>query len=391
MISFEEAISRVTQTARVLGTESVDFQQSLGRVLAQDIRSDMDMPPFDKSTMDGYACKSEDLPNHLEIIEIIPAGHFPKKEIGKNQCAKIMTGAPVPLGADTVIMVEHTEILSDGKIRFTKEKSKPNISKRAEDVYFGDVVLAKGTRISAKHIPVFAGVGATKIEVFKRPTVAVISTGDELVEPNIQPNNSQIRNTNAYQLLAALAELNIETNYIGIAKDTKQCTSDFILKALQSADIILLSGAVSKGDYDFVPEVLKDFGIEILFHGIQVKPGQHTIFGTSDKKWFFGVPGNPVSAFVQFEFLIKPLIFKIMGRNYDEKYLHLPLGEDFVRREASRKSFEPIIINSEGYVHRIPYNGSAHINALSYADGFMVFEKGITQLSKNQLVDVRQI
>ncbi len=391
MIIFEKAYDEVLKTAQTIGIEQINFMKSVGRVLAEDIKSDINMPPFDKSAMDGYACRHADLANELEVVELIPAGSFPSKTIGKNQCAKIMTGAPVPQGADTVIMVEFTEKLPNGNIRFNKTTSSSNICKFAEDIRVGDIVLKKGTLIEAKHIPVLATVGAVDIQVFKKPVVAIIPTGDELVEPNIKPEKGQIRNSNAYQLMAAVADLGLDYNYYGIAEDTRESVENLIKKASAEADIIILSGAVSMGDFDFVPVVLKNIGIDIKFHGVAVKPGKKTIFGTSGKQWFFGAPGNPVSTYVQFEILIKPLIYKIMGCDCEPQNLKLKLAENISRKRAGRKSFEPVRILEDGRVKCLQYHGSAHINALTDADGLLIFEKGVTELNENALVDVRQI
>ncbi|MBN2639887.1 MAG: molybdopterin molybdotransferase MoeA [Bacteroidales bacterium] len=391
MIPYEEAYDLIINSTCRLGLETIDFQESLHRILAEDIISDLEMPPFNKAAMDGYACRKEDLQNTLEVIEIIPAGYSPKKEVGENQCAKIMTGAPVPVGADTVIMIEYTKNIDDNHIRFTRSDSKSNICLVGEDVKKGEVLLKKGTSIKAKHIPVLAMVGAVLVSVYKQPKVTVVSTGNELVEPHIKPNSSQIRNSNAYQMIAQLAEMKLPVQYLGIAKDTKEDTEVMLHKAMKESDTIIMSGAVSMGDYDFVPEVLKESGFKIHFHGVATKPGKKTIFATKDSKWFVGVPGNPVSAFVQFELLIKPLLMGIMGKKYKPKFYPFVLQESFHRKHTERKSFEPIIINPDNTVRLIEYHGSAHINALSYADGLMVVEKGVSEIKVGEKVDVRLI
>ncbi len=391
MIHFEEALKLIVSSAYTLGTKHINYKLSIGKVLAQDIKSDINMPPFNKSAMDGYACRKSDLSNLLEVIEIIPAGVSPTKKVGKNQCSKIMTGAPVPEGADTVIKIEDTENISKEIIKFTKEKSKKNICYLGEDVKTNDIVLQKGTIIRDKHIPVFATVGATEIEVFKAPTVAVISTGNELVEPNIKPNPSQIRNSNAHQMLVQAQGMGVDIVYIGIAKDTLESTREMLLKAMEQADIIIVSGAVSMGDFDFVPVVLKNLCIDIKFHGVHTKPGKRTVFGTGNNKWFVGVPGNPVSAFVQFEMLIKPLIYKIMGSDYKTKTYKLSMHKPYKRRKALRKAFIPIKITNDGTIEQIDYHGSAHINSLTYADGLMIVESGVTEINKGDFVYVRPI
>ncbi|MBN2615852.1 MAG: molybdopterin molybdotransferase MoeA [Bacteroidales bacterium] len=391
MIPYEEAYEQVINSTFRLGIEIVDFQNSLNRILAEDIVSDLNMPPFNKAAMDGYACRKEDLQNVLEVIEIIPAGATPKKRVGKNQCSKIMTGAPVPEGSDTVIMVEYTEEVDETHIRFTQQDSKSNICLLGEDVVKGDVLLKKGTCIKEKHIPVLAMTGAVHIKVYKQPKVAIVSTGNELVEPQVTPDTSQIRNSNAYQMLAQIGTLNLPVQYLGIAADTLEDTETMLQKAIHQSDVIIMSGGVSMGDYDYVPRVLKQAGFKIHFHGVATKPGKKTIFATTANQWFVGVPGNPVSAFVQFELLIKPLLMGIMGKIYKPDFYKFTLQQDFFRKNAGRKSFEPVVVHSDGSVTPMEYHGSAHINALTYADGLMVVERGITQIKKGEKVDVRLI
>lgn len=391
MIPFEEALEIVLQSAKTLGVEKSDFMRSVGKVLAEDILSDTNMPPFNKSAMDGYACRHQDIANELTVVEKIAAGSFPKIKLKKNECTKIMTGAPVPEGADTVIMVEHTRQLSDNKIIYLKEDSASNICKLAEDVKQGDVVLKKGTIIQPRHIPVLASVGAMGVLVYKSPKVAVISTGNELVEPDFKPGPSQIRNSNAYQIIAQAQQLGLEVEYLGLAKDTMEDTRRILNKACLTADVIILSGAVSMGDFDFVPSVLKEMEVKILFHGVRTKPGKRTIFGTGEKRWFVGLPGNPVSSYVQFEMLVKPLIYKIMGANYHAPVYRIPIFKDYHRKKAVNKAFEPVIITEDGKVKQVEYHGSAHIHALSYAQAFMIIEQGVATLKKGDLVDVRPI
>ncbi len=391
MILFENALKMALQTGKTLGIEKIDFMSSVGKVLAEDIQSDINMPPFDKSAMDGYACRHQDIGNKLTVIETIAAGYFPKKQIQKNECAKIMTGAPVPKGADTVIMVEHTRKLSENKIIYLGDSSASNVCKLAEDVKKGDVVLKKGTLLQPRHIPVLASVGATEVLVYKSPKVAIISTGNELVEPRFKPESSQIRNSNAYQLISQARQLGLEAEYMGIAKDTMEDTRKILVEACRKADIIILSGAVSMGDFDFIPLVLKEMKINVLFHGVQTKPGKRTIFGISENKWFIGLPGNPVSTFVQFEMLVKPLIYKIMGTGYQTPVYRMPLNDDYHRKKAIRKAFEPVVFTEDGKVKQVEYHGSAHIHSLSYAQAFMVIEPGVNTIKKGELADVRPI
>jgi molybdopterin molybdotransferase len=391
MISFDEARKLVLDTDLVLGTERIPFNQSLNRVLAEDIHSDMMMPPFDKSAVDGYACRREDLGNELKIVEIIPAGKSPKKKIGINQCAKIMTGAPLPEGADAVIIIEDTVETVLGKIRYQKEKVKDNICYRGEDIKEGETVLFRSTLIKPQHIAVMAATGNTNPLVYKKVRIAVISTGDELVEPESKPGLSQIRNSNAHQLKSQIESINMIADYMGIASDDEESTQKMITHALERNDIVLLTGGVSMGDYDYVPKVLEDIGVQIKFDSIAVQPGRPTVFGKRDKQFVFGLPGNPVSAFVQFELLVKPLIYKLSGHQYKPVELMLTVGKEYSRRKSTRLSWIPVKIGNGSEVIPVEYHGSAHINALTEASGLISLKPGETLLKKGEQVHVRQI
>ena len=390
MIKQEEAFKIIEQSAYTLGTELIPFQNSLGKILAENIYSDMDMPPFDKSAVDGYACRKQDLENDLEILEVIPAGYAPSKIIGPNQCSQIMTGAAVPEGADFIVMVEHTEIVND-KIKVVQIKNNSNICLIGEDLKAEDLVLKSGTLIKAQHIPVLASVGKTFIQVNRQVKVSVISTGDELVEPHLTPQISQIRNSNAAQIMAQLQQIGINGRYIGIAKDSPESTRKMLEEALDSSDMVLLSGGVSMGEFDFVPAILEEKGIEILFKSLAVQPGRPTVFGKKEKQFFFGLPGNPVSSFVQFELLVKPLLYKIMGHTFEPLRLKMPMGVELRRKNTKRKSYYPVYFNENGEVMPVEYNGSAHIHSYVKADGMIFIHIGEASLQKGQLVDVRPI
>jgi molybdopterin molybdotransferase len=390
MITIEKAYNIVLNNAYTLETEKVEFIHSLGRILAEDVKSDIEMPPFDKSAMDGYACRREDLKNTLEIIEVIPAGKYPEKEIGENQCAKIMTGAPVPKGADCVVPVEISEEIKERTVKVIEISNKNNISYQGEDVKKGDKVLEKGIKIGAQHIAVFAAVGYTNVLVYKQPKVGVISTGDELVEPQNKPSLSQIRNSNGYQLLAQVDACGAIANYIGIADDTFDDTYEKVTKALSENDIVLLTGGVSMGSFDFVPKVLEKAGVKIDFDAIAVKPGKPTTFGMAGKKFCFGLPGNPVSSYMQFDLLVKPLIYTLMGQDYRPLDIQMPMGINYQRRNAKRKAYFPVIIKN-GEIFPVDYHGSAHIHALSLAHGIASIEIGKQEIMKGEMIHVRQI
>jgi molybdopterin molybdotransferase len=390
MITFEEAYKIVIQSSITTDVANVSLEDAVGRVLAGNIFSDTAMPPFDKSAVDGYACRRSDLGEALEVIEEIPAGRKPMKVIEKGCCAKIMTGAMVPEGADTVIMVEFTEQVANDKIRFTGTTTSANICYAGEDVKLGQLVLTKGTFLRPQDIAILASVGEASPQVYLKPIVGVISTGDELVEPHVKPGLSLIRNSNASQTIAQIKNAGATPIYFGIAKDTEDSTRELLTKAFNNSDITLLTGGVSMGDYDYVPKVMQDLNIHILFKSLAVQPGRPTVFGTKPGKFIFGLPGNPVSSFVQFEMLVKPLIYKMMGNIFEPPVIKLPMGETFWRRKTSRKTLLPVKIK-EGQVFPVDYHGSAHIHAYSFADGILAMEIGKSEIIKGELVDVRQI
>ncbi|MHC4499869.1 MAG: molybdopterin molybdotransferase MoeA [Planctomycetota bacterium] len=249
MLTFEQALEIVLGSAREPCTERVDISRALGRVLAEDVKSDMDMPPFNKAAMDGYACRRQDLANELAVIETIPAGRPSEKTIGANLCAKIMTGSMVPEGADCVIMKEYVEISGADMIRFVGEKTADNICVRGEDVKAGDVVLRKGTMLRAQHIAVLASVGCVEPAVAKTPRVGVIATGDELVEPAAMPGPSQIRNSNGFQLAAQVESMGLAASNYGVVRDTAVAMDSMFRKAFVGNEVVVVSGGVSVGDY----------------------------------------------------------------------------------------------------------------------------------------------
>ncbi len=239
--------------------------------------------------MDGFACREADLHMELEMIEVLAAGEIPKKKIETGECTKIMTGAMIPQGADCVIMVEDTEITAEGKIRYTKierknievceacapssKKTNKNICFLGEDVKLGEEVLKKGVVLKPQHLPILASAGCANPLVYKKVSVGIIATGSELVEPHEKPGLSQIRNSNASQLVAQVMACGALPNYYGIAEDVEETTKNVLQKAVSENDLVLLTGGVSMGDFDFVPLIMKELGFEILFDSIAVQPG----------------------------------------------------------------------------------------------------------------------
>ena len=391
METFDKAYEIVIASATALPNERVGLADALGRILAEDIASDMDMPPFNKSAMDGFACRRRDLGNKLEVVETIAAGYTPKESIGPNQCASIMTGAVVPEGADCVIMKEYVEAVAENTVRFVAEKTADNICRKGEDVRAGDVVLHKGTRIGPQHIAVLASVGRAEPLVAKRPRVGVIATGNELVEPADKPGPSQIRNSNSFQLAAQVEKAGaVVTNY-GIAKDTSGNIDGMLKRALDENDVVLVSGGVSVGDFDLVPGILKQNNVKLLFEKIAVKPGRPTVFGISEKGYCFGLPGNPVSTFVLFELLVKPFLFKLMGCDYKSAAFSAPLARTVLRKKPDRDSWMPVVLTESHEAAPVEYHGSAHINALCDAQGLICIPVGTKEIQRGTVVTVRQI
>ncbi len=392
MITQEKALSIILEeSVPISSTEKVSISKALNRILAMDIVSDIDMPPFDKSAMDGYACKILDIKYPMEILETIAAGVNPSKTITNGTCSKIMTGAPIPNGADTVIMIEYTNLDGNNQVVFTKDKTSSNICLKGEDFRKGDILLSKGILIKPANIPVFATAGLLDIEVVKQLKVGVISTGNELVEPNEKLSVGKIRNSNAYQIIAQSQEIGAITEYYGIAEDTLESTIEKIEAASKSCNIILLSGGVSAGDFDFVPDAIIKCGFDIKFKSIAVQPGRPTLFAKKGNIYIFGLPGNPVSSFIQLELLVKPLYYRLLSHNFQAKEIQIPYGTSYHRKKTERKAWLPIFINSQGIAMPVEYNGSAHINAYINANAIMSVEIDIGEINKGDLVHARLI
>jgi molybdopterin molybdotransferase len=388
MILFEDALHIALSKAQQNGIETVKFDKAVGRVLAQNVVSDMDMPPFDKAAMDGFAIRESEINQELNIIETVAAGQTPTKNVLPGTATRIMTGAPVPKGADFVIQVELSETTCNNMVAFAS-KPKNNIIYKGSDVKTDDVVLGKGQKLDARHIAVLASVGCTQIEVYKQPLVGIISTGDEIVEPEQKPSISQIRNSNGHQLIAQVIESNAIPKYYGIVKDDYELTRQAIENGMTECDVLLLTGGVSMGDFDFVPKIMADLGIEILFNKVAVQPGKPTTFGVKGNKVIFGLPGNPVSSYIQFDILVKPFLYKTMGLMASDLQIKLPLGKSYSRKKVERSAYIPVKIDKNGKVFPSDYHGSAHIYSLPQSDALAIIPKGVKELNEGELVDVR--
>jgi len=389
MIALKQALQMVLNAARPLGTERLDMGDALGHILAEDIIADSDMPPFDRATVDGYACRRADLGGLLTVIETIPAGFAPAKTVRPNRCAKIMTGAAVPRGADCVVMVEQTEAAGENTIRFTGEQTDDNITRKATFIRAGQVVLPKGSRLGPVHTAILASVGHVRPLVAKRPKVAVIASGDEVVPATATPSPYQIRNSNSPQLMSQLQAMGVMAHDYGIVKDVESEIDSTLKEALASNDVVLISGGVSMGDFDFVPAVLRRNHVRLLFEKVAVKPGKPTVFGLAERAYCFGLPGNPVSTFVVFELIVKPFLYRLMGHDYSPVCVQMSVDEPVTRKDTDRQAWIPVKLTSQTSVRPVQYHGSGHILALCEADGLINMEIGVGRIEKAAAVNVR--
>ncbi|MDR4506687.1 MAG: molybdopterin molybdotransferase MoeA [Candidatus Brocadiaceae bacterium] len=395
MISVDTAIQIVTSQAHPLSPRVISFDTALGYCLAQDVQSDIDMPPFNRSAMDGYAVIAEDTlhaPVELTIIEEIAAGAMPAKTVTRGHTSKIMTGASVPEGADAVIKIEETENPSaENKVKILTTVTKgKNISNRGEDIQLGQTVLCKGQLIRPQEIGILATVGKSRVEVFPAPAVGVISTGDELVDVDCKPSGGQIRNSNSYSLAAQARSLKAEVEILGTVKDQKEKIASLMQKGLKK-DILILSGGVSMGKYDHVGDVMKDIGIQIFFEKVALKPGKPVIFGRKDKTLVFALPGNPVASFVTFELFIYPAIRKMMGFNTLHRTILQASLEKEILTRRKRREFRPALLSRKGNAWSVlpaEWHGSADLLATTRANCLLIIREEAEKLSAGQTVEV---
>ena len=391
MLAFADALDVVLKSAWPIGSERVGFRHSINRILAEDVCSDIDTPAFDRSMVDGFACRREDLGNGLNVIETIKAGVTPTRRIVRGQCAKIMTGAMVPQGADCVVMVELARSRGGDVVEFASGQTGDNICRKGRDLKAGQVVLRKGSRIRAQHVAVLASVGQAEVAVAKRPRVGIIATGGELVEPEVKPVVSQIRNSNSAQLAAQVEEAGGIVRDYGMVGDNPAEIDSRVKTAMKDSDVVIVSGGVSVGDFDYVPEILRKNNVELLFEKVSIKPGKPTVFGIWKGGCCFGLPGNPVATFVVFELLVKPFLYKLMGHQYLPVVVPKPVGEAIGGADKERQSWVPVRIAEDGTVRAVEYHGSADVVAMCRADGLVCIDAGARRFEAGAVIDVRLI
>jgi molybdopterin molybdotransferase len=384
VVSYADASRIVREHADGLAghaPHSTSLLDALGMVLAEPVRADRDQPPFPRSTRDGFACRAGDLASGqaLKVTGEIRAGEAAARPVKAGEAVEIMTGAPVPPGADCVVMVEHVQ-LDDGMLRLVQERSivpGENIVPRGAEARAGEVIVPQGTRISTAQVAAAAACGAAQLSVFARPRVAIVATGDELVEVDQKPLIHQIRNSNSYSLAAQVLAAGARSVRLAIARDERDPLEAIIRTALQS-DLVLLSGGVSMGKYDLVEEVLLSLGAEFFFTGALIQPGKPVVFGrlpVEDRPiYFFGLPGNPVSTMVTFSLFVDPLLGALCGETgRGPRFVQARLAHD-VQVKTGLTRFLPAILRSTAgpTVETVAWQGSGDIASTSRSNCFLV-------------------
>lgn len=415
MIKVEEALKTILETIKILEPETVGLVDSLGRILTEDIHSDLDIPAFDNSAMDGYAVKSlntagasKNEPKTLEVTADLKAGQITKKILDDNQAIRIMTGAAIPHGVDSVVMVEDTLSVDsrrptvDGRrmrdegqkeyVRILKEaKSGENIRKAGEDIKKGELVIQKGTLLKSAHIGILASLGKTKIKVTRKPKVAVLATGDEVVDIDEKLLPGKLRNSNTYALCSQIVNCEGIPKNLGIARDKPEQLEEKIKEGLD-CDLILTSGGVSIGDYDLVKFILAKMGTNIKFWQVAMRPGKPLVFGTIQEIPIVGLPGNPVSSMVSFEVFVRPALLKMLGQKSDDrKEVDAVLEENIAKKKGIRYFLRAHTWWDEGiYLTRTTGpQGSGILKSMALANSLIILPEEEESIEKGTRVTVR--
>lgn len=373
MIPLDEAITIVDNRLcnSESGVETVSAGEALGRVLAEDQFSGVELPPFDKALRDGFAVPANGKRDEYRIVETIPAGKIPSRPLGPGEAARIMTGAAVPEGAAGIIKVEDTET-SGETVRILQHSGPPNISPKAEDVREGDRIMVKGTLIQSHHVATLVSCGIREIPVARRLRVCILCTGSEIVDDFSLLGPGKIMNSNGPMLSALVREFGMETALEKTVPDDLDDTVQAVKEALPESDIVIISGGVSMGDYDYVLPALAELGLEVHFSKVRIKPGKPVTFASGGGKTVFGLPGNPVSVYLSFHMFVLRAAALMSGAVPRTRSMLLALAVDHERQQAGRRGFIPAAVDPEGRLHPVEYHGSAHIRVLNEADGFFV-------------------
>lgn len=399
MLSYEDARRKVIEVAaglrRIPAREKIKLQNSTGRILAQEIVADRDYPPFDRSTRDGFAVSEADCREvgaKLRVIGEIAAGGAFAGTVGGGECVQIMTGAAVPQGANAVVMIEHTRAGSQTNEMVIDRAAEAgmNIVPRGSESRVEDVLLRAKTRIGYAEIAIAAQVGRTELDVYRKPRVAILSTGDEVVAVDAHPGPFEIRNSNGASLAAQAQLAGAEAVLLGNAPDRIDELRKMIARGLEE-DALVLSGGVSMGKYDLVEEVLRGLGAEFFFDALAIRPGRPAVFGICQGKPVFGLPGNPVSTMVTFELFAVPAVDILSGGDARSLPLFKAQLAKSVEQKAELTHFLPAVVewpNGEATVTELPWQGSGDIAALARGNCFLVVHQAKLKLAAGEWVDV---
>ena len=402
MMKVQKALRIILRDIKTLDSEVIQLTDTLGRVLAEDIYSPSNIPGFDNSAMDGYALRSLDSsgaacnkPKILEVIDECKAGDISRKQIKHNQAIRIMTGAMIPHGADCVIMVENTNKIRIENKDFVEILSEvgrgENIRRSAEDIKKGELVIRKGTVLQPSHIGILASLGISNVNVSRKPKIAILATGDELVDVGEKLKPGKLHSSNTYTLYTQIKKRGGIPKNLGIAKDTPHQLEKKIQRGLD-CDMILTSGGVSVGDYDLVKDVLAKMGTDIRFWKVAMRPGKPLVFGHIRSIPIFGLPGNPVSSMVSFELFVMPAILKMLGQNQDgRKEVEAVLEEDITKKKGLRYFLRARTFWQNGTYHTLTTGaqGSGILKSMALANSLIVLPEDKEVSNKGKKVTVR--
>ncbi len=365
--------------------ERIAVRDAIGRVLLEDQVSRWDLPPFDKSAMDGYAVSAGDVRDEYRVLETVAAGQVGAARLSAGCCVKVMTGAAVPPDTGRVIMVEHTEACG-ATVKVHTHDNRSHVCPRGEDVRRGQTVLPAGTELGVVDVTNLLACGIVEVSVARRVRVAILATGDELVEDPADLEPGKIINTNGPMLSALARQFGMEVVKEAVMPDERRATTEGIRSALTQADIVVLSGGVSMGDLDCVLDAMTDAGLEVCFSRIAVKPGAPMTFARGPDKAVFGLPGNPVTAYLMFHLFVLRAAARLSGTGLLLREFACRLGCDFERRKTDRDEYVPCRLRADGHLEPVAFHGSAHLAALLETDGFFIVPAGKARIEVGEPV-----